>query len=151
HQRAVAENHFRPHTSSQRRTCIRRSRPSHQRSIRICRISRRQLQHLNPVRILLHSQRTQQIDRSRHRKLRRCKIGREISSPNLSALLHCLHHVVDRRKSAGQILRMRRLAKHHPIARQQLLRHRMTPLGSRTVRCKRRRIQCPPSLRSRRS
>ncbi len=47
---------------------------------------------------------------------------------------------------------MRRLAKHHAIPRQQLLRHRMTPLRRRcSIRRKRRPIQRPPSLRRRRS
>src|SRR5271168_3760241 len=151
HQRTVAEDHSRPYISRQRRPRVRRSRPTHQRTIGIRRISRRQLQHLHPVRILLHAKRAQQVHSGWHGKLCRTKVSSEVSSPNLPTLLQRLHHVIDRRKSSGKILRVRRLAKHHAIPCQKLLRNRVTPLRSRSFLRKRRGIQRPSSLRRRRS
>ncbi len=151
HQRPIAKNHLRAHTPRQRRPCIRSRWPPQQRTIRISRISSRQLQYLGLLRIRLHPQRAQQIHRRRHGKLCSPQLRREVPTPNLPALLQRLHHIVDSRKTTQQILRMSRLPKHHAIPSQQLLRNRMTPNRPRTLRSKCRPLQGPPPLRCWRS
>jgi len=102
-ERAIAQDHLRPHTSRQRSARICR-RPRQQRAVGVCRIGRRQLHHLHATWVTPHSpielQRPQQLHSGRRCKLRRSQFSNEVSSPDLAALFKRLHHVVDRGKAA---------------------------------------------------
>jgi hypothetical protein len=74
------------------------------------------------------SQRSEQVERARQRKLRGAESGHEVSTAQPAGLLESFQHRVDHAKPAGNRFHVQGFSRHDAVTCEQLLRHGRGPL-----------------------